>query len=157
MALGAPMHLTIMALGHAFAAATVMGVWAVGREFGDERIANWSAFFAVISTALFTTLMDSAYTNVFGNFLTAAILVLIFRAAKEPDRFNVVCAVIALASLPLSHPDSIIHLLMAYVPFYFTVWLTRTRPTLNRAVLRGVLVPALDTARVSIVRRCECA
>ncbi|MBI5052076.1 MAG: hypothetical protein HZB52_02275 [Chloroflexi bacterium] len=141
MAFGAPMHLVIMALGHAFAAATVMGVWAVGREFGDERIANWSAFFAVISTALFTTMMDSAYTNVFVNFLTAAILVLIFRAAKEPNRFNIVCAIIALASLPLSHPDSIIHLLMAYIPFYFTVWLTRTRPTLKQYATLTIIVP----------------
>jgi len=141
MAFGAPMHLVMTAMGHAFAFTTVMGVWAVGREFGDERIANGSAFFAVISTALFTTMMDSAYTNVFGNFLTTAILVLIFRAAKEPNRFNNVCAIIALASLPLSHPDSIIHLLMAYVPFYFTVWVARTRPNLKQYLTLTFIVP----------------
>lgn len=143
---GLSMIPVLLGLGHIFAAATVGGVYAVGREFGGERVGGWAAVFAVVGYALFSTVMDSAYTNVFGNFLTAAILVLIFRAMKEPNRFNVALAVVALASLPLSHPDSIIHLLMAYVPFYATLWLARERPTRGQYLTLTLVVPALAVA-----------
>jgi hypothetical protein len=143
---GAPMPAVVMALGHALAAATVAGVYAVGREFGGERAGAWAAVFSILGYALFSTVMDSAYTNVLGNFLTAAILVLVFRAAREPGRLNVALAVLALASLPLSHPDSIIHLLMAYVPFYFTIWMARERPDRRQYVTLAVLVPLLAIA-----------
>lgn len=143
---GATMPMVMLGLGHALAAATVGGVYAVGREFGGERASAWAAIFSVIGFALFSTVMDSAYTNVLGNFLTAAILVLIFRAAREPNRFNVALAVVALASLPLAHPDSIIHLLMAYLPFYFTIWLARDRPTAKQYLTLTVVIPALAIA-----------
>ncbi len=143
---GVSMVPVLLGLGHIFAAATVGGVYAVGREFGGERVGGWAAVFAVIGYALFSTVMDSAYTNVFGNFLTAAILVLLFRAARTPNRFNIALVVVALASLPLSHPDSIIHLLMAYVPFYAVVWLARERPTRAQYLTLTVVVPVLAVA-----------
>jgi hypothetical protein len=143
---GLAMHTVLLGLGHILAAATVAGVYAVGHEFGGERVGGWAAVFSVIGYALFSTVMDSAYTNVFGNFLTAAIIVLIFRAARDPNRFNTALAAVALASLPLSHPDSIIHLLMAYVPFYFTIWLARERPTRKQYLTLTVVIPALAVA-----------
>ncbi|MEK9165148.1 MAG: hypothetical protein AAB342_07290, partial [Chloroflexota bacterium] len=143
---GATMPLVMLGLGHALAVATVGGVYAVGREFGGARAGAWAAIFSVIGFALFSTTMDSAYTNVLGNFLTAAILVLLFRAAREPHPLNVALAVVALASLPLSHPDSIIHLLMAYVPFYFTIWLARDRPTAKQYAALTLAIPALAVA-----------
>lgn len=139
---GASMPVVMLALGHALAVATVGGVYAVGREFVGERGGAWAAAFSVFGFALFSTTMDSAYTNVLGNFLTSAILVLIFRAARQPTRFNVALAAVALASLPLSHPDSIIHLLMAYVPFYFTIWLARERPTAKQYLTLTLVIPA---------------
>jgi hypothetical protein len=143
---GLGMHIVVLGLGHVLGAATVAGVYAVGREFGGERVGGWAAAFSVIGYALFSTVMDSAYTNVFGNFLTTAILVLLFRAMREPNRFNIALAVVALASLPISHPDSIIHLLMAYVPFYATVWLAHERPTRKQYLTLIIVVPALAVA-----------
>lgn len=141
MAGGAPMHLVMLAMGHAFAVATVLGVWAVGHEFGDERVANWAVAFSVLSTALFTTLMDAAYTNIFGNFLTTTILVMVLRASRYLSRLNIIFAIIALASLPISHPDSILHLLMAYIPFYFSIWLAKLRPNLKQYAALTILIP----------------
>jgi len=143
---GAAMPAVLIALGHVLAVVTVGGVYAVGREFGGEHVGAWAAIFSVIGFALFSTVMDSAYTNVLGNFLTAAILVLLFRAMREPTRLNIALAAVALASLPVSHPDSIIHLLMAYVPFYALVWLARQRPTARQYLAAAVAVPALGVA-----------
>lgn len=146
MAGGLTMPTVVLGLGHALAVATVAGVYAVGREFGDERVGAWAAVFSVIGFALFSTTMDSGYTNLLGNFLTTAILVLVFRAARTPNRFSIVLAAVSLASLPLAHPDSIIHLLMAYAPFYFTIWLARERPTRNQYLTLTVIVPAIAIA-----------
>ncbi len=143
---GASMPVVLIGLGHALAVVTVAGVYAVGCEFGDERLGAWAAVFSVVGYALFSTVMDSAYTNVLGNFLTAAILVLVFRAARDPGRLKIALAAIALASLPLSHPDSIIHLLLAYIPFYLTIWLARERPTRQQYLTLTVVIPSIAIA-----------
>jgi len=145
-AVGGEPVIAMLTLGHVLAAGTVAGVYAVAREFGDERMGTWAAIFSVTGYALFSTTMDSGYTNVLGNFLTASILVLVFRAAREPTRLNIALSALGLASLPLSHPDSIIHLLMAYVPFYFTIWLAREKPTRQQYLTLTVLVPAIGVA-----------
>ena len=143
---GTTTEIALTALGHALAVLVVGGVYAVGREFEDERVGGWAAVFGIIGYALFSSLMDSAYTTVLGTILTASILVLSFRATREPNRFNIILAALALASLPLSHPDSILHLLMAYVPFYFTIWLARERPTPRQYLTLTVLVPSIGIA-----------
>jgi len=140
---GVATDVALMALGHMLAVCIVGGVYAVGREFGDERSGGWAAFFCVIGYALFSSMMDSAYTTMLGLALTTGLLVLLFRAFREPGRFNIVLAVVALASLPLTQPDAIINLLIAYIPFYFTVWLARERPNLRQYLTLTVLVPVL--------------
>jgi hypothetical protein len=143
---GATTEVALAALGHALAVLVVGGVYAVGREFDDERVGGWAAVFCIIGYALFSSLMDSAYTTVLGLALTTSILVLVLRAARDPNRDNILLAAIALASLPLSHPDSILHLLMAYVPFYFTIWLARERPTRKQYLALTVLIPGIGIA-----------
>lgn len=143
---GVNMPLVMIGLGHMLAVGTVAGVYAVAREFGDARMGAWAAIFSVAGYALFSTVMDSGYTNVLGNFLTSAILVLVFRAVREPGRLNVALAAVALASLPLSHPDSIIHLLMAYMPFFFTIWLAREKPTRGQYLTLIAVIPMIGVA-----------
>jgi hypothetical protein len=53
---------------------------------------------------------------------------------------------VALASLPLAHPDSIIHLLLAYLPFYATMWLARPRPTIRQFTAVMGIVPLTAVA-----------
>jgi hypothetical protein len=143
---GVPTDVALMALGHMLAVCVVGGMYAVGREFGDERVGGWAAFFCVIGYALFSSMMDSAYTTLLGLALTTGLLVLLFRAFREPTRFNIGLAVVALASLPLTQPDAIINLLIAYIPFYVTVWLARERPSLRQYLTLTIIVPALGIA-----------
>src|SRR5262249_51225845 len=75
---GATTDVALRALGHSLAVCIVGGVYAVGREFGGERLGSWSALFCIAGFALFSTLMDSAYTTLLGTFLTAGFLVLGF-------------------------------------------------------------------------------
>ncbi len=143
---GATTDVALVALGHTLAVCIVGGVYGVAREFGDERLGGWAAFFCVIGCALFSSLMDSAYTTILGLALTTGLLVLLFRAIRMPDRFHIALAAVSLASLPLTQPDTIIHLLIAYIPFYFTVWLARERPTLRQYLVLTVFVPVLGIA-----------
>lgn len=140
---GVPTDVALIALGHTLAVCVVGGVYAVGREFGDDRLGGWAAFFCVIGYALFSSMMDSAYTTLLGLALTTGLLVFLFRAMRTPNRFTVGLAAVCLASLPLTQPDTIINLLLAYIPFYFLVWLARERPTWRQYLVVTVVIPAL--------------
>lgn len=136
----------VTALGHLLAVCVLGGIYSVGRDYGGERVGGWAAFFGLAGYALFSSLMDSAYTTLLGLLVAAVFLVLGFRAFQTPGRFNLAVAAVALAAVPLAHADMIIQLLMAYLPFYATVWLARERPRWPQYLAITALVPAVAVA-----------
>lgn len=140
---GAPADDVMLGLSHLLALGVIAGIGALGKRLGDSAHGWWAATAAAGGFALFTTLMDSAYTNVFGLWLTATFLWLLVHALEDDRRLNVLLAGLALASIVLGHPDSIIHLLMAYLLFYGTAWFMRPRPTRVQYLRLGVIIPLL--------------
>jgi hypothetical protein len=93
---------------------------------------------------LFLTLLDSAYTSILALLFVILFLILTFRAAQEPRGSIVALASVALAAVALTHPDTIIILLIGYLPFYLTFWLSRSQFRTRRVWLRlFVLIPAI--------------
>lgn len=140
---GAAVHQGVLGFSHLVALLLLGLISDLGAQWlGEDR--RWAVFLAAaIPNVIFTTLMDSAYTNIFGNALTAVFLILLGPAFREGKRGDVALAGVALGSVLLGHPDSIIHLLLAYIPVYATIWLAKERPTWPQYLRLAVVIPAL--------------
>lgn len=117
--LGLPMHQVMMPFAHIAVGMVAMLGLDLGRSLAPDRprVAWLMPILLLSGLGLFTTLMDSAYTTVVGLLFTMLFLSLIFRGEWP--------AAVALAAIPLTHPDTTIILLMGYIPFYATFWLNR--------------------------------
>ena len=115
---GARIHEVMLGLSHVLALGVVAGVGALGRKLGGSTTGWWAAVACAGGVALFTTLLDGAYTNVYGIWLMATFLWLLDFALASAERWRIGLAGASLAAVLLGHPDSIIHLLMGYLPFY---------------------------------------
>ena len=99
----------------------------VGRQFGDNRFGFLICVFLIVGRGLFPTLADSGFTSVLGCLIIIVCFSVFFRALDtDSNRIgNVMVAALTLAALCLSHPDSFIFFVLAEVPFFATVWLSR--------------------------------
>jgi hypothetical protein len=76
--------------------------------------------------------------------LVTLFLTLGFGAMEDQGWTRIALSAAALASVALTHPDTIIILLIAYIPFYFTFWLSRPAYRDRAAWLRFfVFIPLL--------------
>lgn len=139
----ADLNHVMLGFSHLTALGLIGAVYALGTQWWGEKVGLWAAVAMAIPNAMFTTLMDSAYTNIYGIWLTAAFLATLGPAIKTGQRAHMALAAVTLGSVLLAHPDSIIHLLLAYIPFYFTVWLSNPRPTRAEYLRLIVWIPAL--------------
>jgi hypothetical protein len=143
---GVPIHQVMLALAHASAGLTALLACDLGRVLNPGRryAGPLTGLAITLGTGLVTTLMDSAYTSVLGLLFVTLFLVMLTHALSEADgrAVEIGLAGLALAAVPLSHPDTLVILLLAYLPFYATAWLARdmTWPRYRTAML---IVPAL--------------
>ena len=135
---GARIHEVMLGLSHVLALGVVAGVGALGRKLGGSATGWWAAVACAGGVALFTTLLDGAYTNVYGIWLMATFLWMLDFALASGERWRVGLAGASLAAVLLGHPDSIIHLLMGYLPFYAAALLVL--PRLSGAQYRRVVL-----------------
>jgi hypothetical protein len=149
---GAPIHQVMLGFSHLAAFGVALAAFELGRETAGGTAGHFMALGTALGLGLFTTLLDSAYTNVFGLGLTTTFLTLLFRAYRTSQaadgRWLIpnLAPALALAALPLAHPDSIIHLLLAYVPFFGVVWLAKPRPTWAQFARATLVIPLLALA-----------
>ncbi len=135
--LGLPLHQVMLPFGHMAAGlAALMGL-DLGRSLAPERPrVGWLMSLVLLGGfGLFTTLMDSAYTTVLGLVFMMLFLALVFRGDW--------LAAVALAAVPLTHPDTIIVLLLGYIPFYAAFWLSRENASRVDWLRWFVWIPAL--------------
>ena len=148
---GAGIHEVMLGLSHLLSLGVIAGVGALGQLLGGHGISRrftsslgwWAAAATAGGVALFTTLMDSAYTNIYGLWLTTTFLFSLGHTLARKSRLNNVIAGLSLASVLLAHPDSIIHLLSAYSLFYVTSLFARPKITVQQYTRMAVSVPIL--------------
>lgn len=140
--LGLPLHEVMLGLGHAAAGLVALLSYDLGRTLDSRRVGLLMAFTVTAGLGLLTTVMDSAYTSVMALLFVELFLILLWRAMESQRALDVTLAALALAAVPLTHPDTTVILLIAYLPFYVTAWLSHE---MNWSHLRlmGLLVPAL--------------
>jgi hypothetical protein len=138
--LGLPLHQVMLPFAHIAAGLVALLGLDLGRALAPERPrVGWLMSLVLLGgLGLFTTVMDSAYTTVLGLLFMMLFLALVFRGEW--------LAAVALAAVPLTHPDTIIILLLGYIPFYATFWLSRESGGWGAWTRRFVWIPGMALA-----------
>jgi len=144
-----PMHLVMLGFSHIMGGFTALLAMDFAQAAApDKKSLHW--IMPITFTAglgFFLNLMDAAYTSVFGLLFVLLFLTLALRAANESSVRYAVLASFPLAAVALTHPDTIIILLIGYIPFYATFWLTRTEERrVQTWVGLFVLIPVVGVA-----------
>lgn len=140
---GAGIHTVMLGFSHLLSLGVIAGIGALGSLLGGRVSGWWAAIAASGGVALFTTLMDSAYTNLLGIWLTATFLWMLGKALRSGLRRDTLLAGMCLSAVLLGHPDSILHLLMAYVLFYATAFFVRPKMRRSQYFKLTVIIPVL--------------
>jgi hypothetical protein len=132
----APIPQVLLGLGHLQALLVLLGVAELGGKLLGKAGAWWAGVTCAAGVALITTLLDSAYTSIVALWLTTSVLVLLdpFLSQNTPGLTKrhwklIAAAALCLGAIFLNHPDTIVQLVVAYLPFYGMVWFCRQRPT----------------------------
>ena len=140
---GTGIHTVMLGFSHLLSLGVIAGIGALGRRLGGRATGWWAMVAAAGGVALFTTLMDSAYTNLLGLWLTTTFLWTLGKALTNGARRDSLLAGMCLSAVLLGHPDSLLHLLLVYILFYVSAFFVRPRLSLSLYLRLTVTIPAL--------------
>jgi hypothetical protein len=122
---GAPIHV-VMSVFSAFISILVLFM---AYEFGKEIKNSFFGLLFFVSmllgTWLFTSYLDSHYPTLLGTLFALVFLRFFFSYLRDRSVFAFVFSVISLAALAYSHPDTLLNLLIAFVPFYLFIFISK--------------------------------
>ncbi|PWT93980.1 MAG: hypothetical protein C5B54_00860 [Acidobacteria bacterium] len=151
-----PISAVMMGATHAIAFFFVWLAGVFGYELGS-RLPAWSfaaMFSAALSIGLWTALLDSHYTAIFGLFFALAFLTSLFRFLRTGKRVDFATMAILLAAIFMTHSDTTIIVLLSLVSFFFSFWFAVDRPS-NKQWLQvsfGVPIAALILSLPWLIR-----
>jgi len=141
-----PLHQVMLPFSHLMGGVAVLLNIDLARAFMPEAArARWILpLTTIFGLGLFLALMDSHYTTVTALVFVILFLVLAFQSVQHKQLELGLMASVALAAVALTHPDTTIILLLGYVPFYATFWISRAECRTPSAWLQlFVLIPAV--------------
>ncbi|HUN23331.1 MAG TPA: hypothetical protein PK299_09395 [Anaerolineales bacterium] len=127
---GTTITASMFGFSHLLALGLVAGIGSLGRRMAGEMGGWWAGFFAAAGMAIYTSLLDSAYTSMLGIWNTVTFLYCMDLLLAQKERRATLLlwfSALSLGSVLLAHPDSIIQLLIVYIPFYLSGWLALPR------------------------------
>lgn len=146
--LGGGLHTLQFAAAAGLAVLFIWLLWDFGRELAGDLGVDAAPAGAVLvimgllGAGLFTAYMDSHYTTIMALVFALAFLLFVARYLRGGRWPDALAAVITLAAVPLTHPDTTIILMLGYVPWLVTIGLSRERPSLRRWVVIAAAIPA---------------
>ena len=140
---GAGIHEVMLGFSHLLSVGVIAAIGYLGMLMGGRKTGWWAGVASAAGLSLYTTLMDSAYTNLLGIWLTATFLLILGKVIRNNSGLDLVIAGGCLSAVLLGHPDSIIHLVLAYFCFYITVVFVRPKLSIKEYVRIMIIVPVL--------------
>ncbi len=140
---GWPLHQVMLLFSALNSIIFIIGAYYFGMKLFDRRFAFFMAFFTLIGTGLLSSFVDSHFTTILGMTFVLFFLSFFFVNLRAPSRYGTLMSAFFLGLACLSHPDSLIILLIALVPFYVVIFFSRESITLRRYATSFFLVPAL--------------
>jgi hypothetical protein len=115
-----------------------------GKRIKDREFGILLGISMLAGTWLFSAFLDSHYTIVLGTFFLISFVNFFFRAMKEQTVFNVFISSLALAGIFYTHPDTLFNLLIAFIPFAFTIFFSNEKLNIRKYLKLFVGMPLLS-------------
>ncbi len=128
---GAPLHVAMPVFAAILSILLLASAYEFGRFAKDRLFGLLMVICMFIGLWLFTSYLDGHYAMILATLFLVYFLRYFFSALKRPDFYNISLSAIALAGVAYAHPDTIFNLLIAFVPFYIIIFLSRERKTLS--------------------------
>ncbi|HEC21806.1 MAG TPA: hypothetical protein ENI95_02685 [Chloroflexi bacterium] len=147
--LALPLHQVMLPFTHIMAGLAALLTVDLGQALlpGRRHLRWLMPLTFTVGLGFFLTLMDSAYTSIMALLFVILFLTLAFSAVQTRSAWLTGFAPVALAAVALTHPDTIIILLLGYVPFYGAFWLSQSQHRTRETWLRlFVLIPVIGVA-----------
>jgi len=125
-------HEVMLGFSHLLSLAVIVSMGALGRRMGGPTTGWWCLIACSCGMALYTTLMDAAYTNIFGLWLTVTFLWTLDYVMKNKSVYVMLLSGVCLSAVLLGHPDSIIHLVLGYLCFYLGIFLIKDSVSISK-------------------------
>lgn len=138
-----------------FGIAAVMGIVFVllaydfGAEIQDKRLGRGMAVAALLGTGLYTAFMDSHFTTLMALVFTLAFIIYAYRFLRDGYPVDALGAGLMFGATAITHPDTMIILLLGYTPWLISMWLGQPRPTLKRWLVMALVIPLIGVFAVS--------
>ncbi len=157
-----PISAVMTGASHATAFLFVCLAWDFGGELGRQHVGTCStprtwqwamAISAGASVGLWTALMDSHYTAIFGLLFVLAFLTALARLLRTGRSSDLAIAAVSLAALAMTHPDSAVIAVLGFAAFLVSLWVVdRSRPRQRLLIAIGVPLVAIVFALPWLVR-----
>ncbi len=121
----------------------VMLSYDFGSEVRDQRLGRAMAVASLAGVGLYLAFMDSHLTTLMALDFAFAFIIFTYRYLRDGLPIDAIAAGLMLGAVVISHPDTTIILALGYVPWLFTMWLGRPRPTLRKWAVLVVAVPLI--------------
>lgn len=139
----APIHEVMLAFSHLTAFFFILAVYHLGRKLFDKRSAFFMTLFCIAGIGLFTSLLDSHYTTILAFLFLASFLPFFFISLREPSARSVLLSGLFLGSICLSHPDTLIILLISWIPFYALIFLSKEKISRKNYLISFFAIPII--------------
>ncbi|MBE2182878.1 MAG: hypothetical protein IAE89_05595 [Anaerolineae bacterium] len=138
-----------------FGIAAIMGIVIVflaydfGAELQDKRLGRSMAVAALLGTGLYTAFMDSHFTTLMALVFTFAFFIYTYRYLRDGYPVDALGAGLMFGATAITHPDTMIILLLGYTPWLISMWLGQPRPTVKRWLVLALGIPLIGVFSVS--------
>ncbi|MFN8377673.1 MAG: hypothetical protein U0452_03285 [Anaerolineae bacterium] len=126
----------------------VMEAYDFGSEVQGKPLGRAMALAMLGGVGLFLAFMDSHFTTLLALVFAFAFLIFTYRYLKEGLPIDAIGAGLMLGAVVISHPDTTIILALGYIPWLFTMWLGRPRPTLKKWLVMVVAIPLIAVVAI---------
>jgi hypothetical protein len=114
-----------------------------GGELRDKRLGRAMAAAALLGTGLFTAFMDSHFTTMMALVFAFAFFIYVYRYLRDGFLADMVGAGLMFGTTALCHPDTMIILLLGFLPWLLTMWFGIPKPSRRRWLVIAFVIPLI--------------
>jgi hypothetical protein len=136
-------HLTQFGVGAVLALLNIWLAYDFGAEIRSKGFGRAMGLVMLLGLSVFGLLIEGHYVMLLGIAFMQACLIFLWRYQKYHYPIDALFAGLLMGATLIGHHTSFIILMLGYIPYLLTVWLSDTRPTIRTWLVMAVVIPLI--------------